>query len=168
MATTTAIPRRRPSLGARRRRFVLERCVEEPDGFGGVLRRYVAGPMLWGAITPVGMVARELGGREDERATHRVTLRARADLSPLMRLAAGPRRFVIRTVTDPDDRGRDLVCHSNIPGCSGPSPSTCQTSDLLGGRVPKDPLEFHNIPHIMWYGTWDRRCPNQANTQRRS
>lgn len=37
-----------PPLGARRRRFVLERPLEEPDGFGGVLRRYVAGPVLWG------------------------------------------------------------------------------------------------------------------------
>ncbi len=42
----------RPPLGARRRRFVLERPLEEPDGFGGVLRRYVAGPVLWGAIAP--------------------------------------------------------------------------------------------------------------------
>ena len=80
-----------------------------PDG--GVLRRYVAGPVLWGAIVPVGMVSREAGGRMDERATHRITLRARPALDPAMRLAAGPRRFAIRTVTDPDDRGRDLVCH---------------------------------------------------------
>ncbi|TXM88346.1 head-tail adaptor protein, partial [Methylobacterium sp. WL103] len=26
-------------------------------------------------------------------------------------LAAGPRRFAIRAILDPDDRGRDLVCH---------------------------------------------------------
>lgn len=26
-------------IGARRRRFVLERPIEEPDGFGGTLRR---------------------------------------------------------------------------------------------------------------------------------
>ena len=107
MATTL----QRPPLGARRRRFVLERPVEEPDGFGGVLRRYVAGPVVWGAIVPVGMVSRESGGRTDERATHRVTLRALPGLDPATRLAAGPRRFAIRTVTDPDARGRDLVCH---------------------------------------------------------
>ena len=51
----------RPALGARRRRFVLEMPVEEPDGFGGVLRRYVAGPVLWGAISPAGAVERLAG-----------------------------------------------------------------------------------------------------------
>ncbi|MCJ2027539.1 MULTISPECIES: head-tail adaptor protein [unclassified Methylobacterium] len=105
-----ASPDRRPSLGARRRRFVLEKPVEQPDGFGGVLRRYVAGPTLWGAIAAVGAVERPRGGRADRLVTHRVTLRARADLTPAMRLSAGPRRFAIRAVSDPDERGRDCVC----------------------------------------------------------
>ncbi|GJE40107.1 head-tail adaptor protein [Methylobacterium persicinum] len=101
---------RRPPLGARRRRFVLERPVEQPDGFGGVLRRYVPGPTLWGAIASIGSVVRVSGGRADTLATHRITLRRRPDLTPAMRLSAGPRRFAIRAVTDPDERGRDLVC----------------------------------------------------------
>lgn len=100
----------RPPLGARRRRFVLERPVEQPDGFGGVLRRYVSGPILWGAIAPLGSVERVRGGRADTLVTHRITLRRRADLTPSMRLSAGPRRFAIRTVADSDERGRDLVC----------------------------------------------------------
>lgn len=99
------------SIGARRRRLVLELPVEEPDGFGGTLRRYVAGPVLWGAIEPLGAVDRLRGGRDDSVATHRITLRARPGLTPAMRLAAGPRRFAIRRVVDPDARGRDLVCH---------------------------------------------------------
>lgn len=99
-----------PALGARRRRFVLEMPVEEPDGFGGVLRRYVAGPVLWGAISPAGARERLAGGRSDRVATYRITLRARPGLTPAMRLAAGPRRFAIRGV-DADMRGRDLVCH---------------------------------------------------------
>lgn len=101
----------RPALGARRRRFVLEMPVEEPDGFGGVLRRYVAGPVLWGAIRPTGAVERLAGGRSDRVATHRITLRARPGLTPAMRLAAGPRRFAIRGVDEADPQGRDLVCH---------------------------------------------------------
>jgi head-tail adaptor len=101
----------RPALGARRRRFVLERPVEEPDGFGGVLRRYVAGPVLWGAMAPAGLVDRPAGGRTDTLPAFRVTLRRRAQLDPTMRLAAGPRRFAIRAVAEPDARGRDLVCH---------------------------------------------------------
>ena len=100
-----------PAIGARRRRLVLELPVDEPDGFGGTLRRYVAGPVLWGAIEPVGAVERLHGGRSDGVATHRITLRARAGLTAAMRLAAGPRRFAIRAILDPDARGRDLVCH---------------------------------------------------------
>jgi head-tail adaptor len=105
-----ALTDRRPSLGARRRRFVLERPVEQPDGFGGVLRRYEPGPALWGAIASLGTLTQVRGGRSDILVTHRITLRRRADLDPTMRLSTGPRRFAIRTVTDPDARGRDLVC----------------------------------------------------------
>lgn len=101
---------RRPSLGARRRRFVLERPVEQPDGFGGVLRRYVPGPTLWGAIAPVGAVERVRGGRAEARPTYRITLRRRSDLAPTMRLSAGPRLFAIRTVAEADPGGRDIVC----------------------------------------------------------
>lgn len=101
---------RHPPLGARRRRFVLERPMEEPDGFGGVLRRYVAGPVLWGALAPAGSVERPEGGRTDTLPAYRITLRSRIALDPTMRLAAGPRRFAIRAVTEPDGRGRDSVC----------------------------------------------------------
>ncbi|MCJ2135344.1 head-tail adaptor protein [Methylobacterium sp. J-026] len=112
-----ATPPRTPPLGARRRRFVLKRPLEEPDGFGGVLRRYVAGPVLWGALAPAGVVERLAGGRTDTLSAYRVTLRGRAELDPTMRLAAGPRRFAIRAVTDPDGRGRDRVCHvEELPG----------------------------------------------------
>jgi head-tail adaptor len=106
-----AITSQRPPVGARRRRFVLERPREEPDGFGGVLRRYVAGPALWGAMTPAGTADRPAGGRTDALAAYRVVLRGRPLLDPTMRLAAGPRRFAIRAVSEPDLRGRDLVCH---------------------------------------------------------
>ncbi|MDR7039420.1 head-tail adaptor [Methylobacterium sp. BE186] len=105
-------PSARPALGARRRRFVLERPVEDPDGFGGVLRRYVSGPVLWGAIEPVGEAERTRlrGGRGDPVATHRITLRARSGLAPAMRLCAGPRRFVIRSLAPAGPPGGDLVC----------------------------------------------------------
>lgn len=99
-----------PPIGARRRRFVLERPIEEPDGFGGVVRRYVAGPLVWGAVTPLGPVERVRGGRADLRATYRVRLAYRDGVTPAMRLRAGPRRFAIRSAGDPDGRRRDLVC----------------------------------------------------------
>ncbi|KQT58168.1 head-tail adaptor protein [Methylobacterium sp. Leaf456] len=90
------------SLGARRRRLVLERPVDEPDGFGGRLRRFVAGPVLWGALEPLGSSGG--GGR------YRVRLRYRAGIVPAMRLTDGARRFAIRSADDPDGARRALVC----------------------------------------------------------
>lgn len=105
----TPSPARAP-IGARRRRFVLEMPVDDPDGFGGILRRYVAGPVVWGALTPIGALDRVRGGREDRVATHRVGLRYRPGIAPPMRLAAGPRRFAIHSAGDPDGRRRETIC----------------------------------------------------------
>ncbi|WP_438345289.1 head-tail adaptor protein [Methylorubrum populi] len=99
---------RRP-LGARRRRLVLELPVDEPDGFGGRLRRYVAGPVLWGSLEAHGAAAAR-GGRSDRPGLYRVGLRYRPGVTPAMRLADGARRFAIRAADDPDGRRRDLVC----------------------------------------------------------
>ena len=110
----------RVPIGARRRRFVLERPVEEPDGFGGVVRRYVPGPLLWGALETLGTPDRVRGGRLDAVETHRVRLAYRADVTPAMRLSAGPRRFAIRAAGDPDGRGRELVCRvEELPAGAG-------------------------------------------------
>ena len=99
-----------PPIGARRRRYVLERFVDDPDGFGGHLRRFVAGPLLWGTLEATGHAERARGGRSDAVATHRIRIAYRADVTPAMRLASGQRRFAIRAAGDPDGRGRDLVC----------------------------------------------------------
>lgn len=93
-------------LGARRRRLVLEVSVDEPDGFGGRLRRYVAGPVLWGALESLGASA----GNNGRGGRYRVRLRYRAGILPAMRLADGARRFAIRSADDPDGARRALVC----------------------------------------------------------
>ena len=100
----------RVPIGARRRRFVLERPLEAPDGFGGVVRRFEAGPLLWGAIEPLRSVEGTRLGRAEVVATHRVRFRFGPEITPGMRLASGPRRFAIRSASDPDGRRRELVC----------------------------------------------------------
>ena len=100
----------RPTLGARARRFVLELPLESPDGFGGVIRRYAAGPQLWGAITMVKGEERLRADRSEQAITHRVTLRYREGVTAAMRLTCGLRRFRIKAAADPDGRRRDLVC----------------------------------------------------------
>jgi hypothetical protein len=43
--TTKSLP-----IGARSRRFVLELPLENPDGFGGVIRSFAPGPQVWGMM----------------------------------------------------------------------------------------------------------------------
>jgi len=93
----------RSPIAARRRRFVLETPLESPDGFGGVVRAFAAGPELWGAIELV-------SPRRSGAVTHRVTVAYRPGVSDAMRLTLGQRRFRIRSAEDPDGRRRDLVC----------------------------------------------------------
>src|SRR3954468_16111847 len=97
-------------IGARARRFVLELPLETPDGFGGVVRAYVPGPQLWGAIEMVHQNERERAGRPEQAVTHRVRLRWRDGITGAMRLTCGPRRFHIKAASDPDGARRDLVC----------------------------------------------------------
>lgn len=97
-------------IGARRRRFTLELPIETPDGFGGVLRTYAAGPHLWGSIEMLAQGERDRAGRPEEVVTHRVRLRWREGVTGAMRLSSGLRRFAIRSACDPDGRRRDLVC----------------------------------------------------------
>jgi len=97
-------------IGARARRFVLELPLERPDGFGGVIRTYTAGPQLWGAIEMLSGVERMRADRPEQSLTHRITLRYREGVTGAMRLSAGLRRFAIRAASDPDGSRRDLVC----------------------------------------------------------
>lgn len=98
------------AIGARKRRFVLERPLESPDGFGGVIRTYAAGPELWGAIEMLSGDERFRGGRPEQAVTHRITLRYREGVTAAMRFTRGLRRFDIRTAGDPDGAQRELVC----------------------------------------------------------
>ncbi len=100
----------RTFIGARRRRFVLELPLEAPDGFGGVIRTYAAGPQLWGAIETVRGEERLRAGGPEQAVTHRVRLRFRHGVTAAHRLACGPRRFRIESASDPDGARRELVC----------------------------------------------------------
>lgn len=102
--------RARKPVGARRRRFVLEMPQENPDGFGGVIRSYAAGPELWGAIEMIAGDERFRGGRAEQAVTHRITLRFRDGVTAAMRFSRGLRRFDIRSAGDPDGSRRELVC----------------------------------------------------------
>lgn len=101
---------RRITIGARKRRFVLDLPIETPDGFGGVVRTWQPGPVLWGAIEALALDERERAGRPEATVTHRVRLRHRAGIDGRNRLTLGARRFAVRAATDPDGARRETVC----------------------------------------------------------
>ena len=103
--TTKSLP-----IGARSRRFVLELPLESPDGFGGVVRSYAAGPQVWGRMEMLSGTERVRADRPEQSLTHRITLRYREGVTGAMRLTAGLRRFAIRAASDPDGSRRNLVC----------------------------------------------------------
>lgn len=102
--------RARPTTGGRGRRFTLELPLETPDGFGGVIRSFQPGPLLWGSMELLSGSERFRAGREEGAATHRLTFAFRDGVTAAMQLTLGPRRFRIRHAGDPDGRRRALVC----------------------------------------------------------
>jgi SPP1 family predicted phage head-tail adaptor len=100
----------RSSIGARRRLFVIDTPLDTPDGFGGVLRDYQPGPVVWGALEPIAGDERREAGKTQEVVTHRVRIRDRHALGPNDRLALGPRRFRVRSSRDIDEKRREILC----------------------------------------------------------
>lgn len=100
----------RGSVGALRRRLILEAPVATPDGLGGATQAYVMVAAFWAQIEWMSGNERWRAGRPEQFATHRVTLRWRAGLDAGQRLRDGARIYEIRAVDDPDGGRRRLVC----------------------------------------------------------
>ena len=90
-------------------RLDLESPVEAPDGQGGVTVSHAVATTLWARIEPVEAVTEELGHVDRQAVTHRIWFRNIAGVAAGMRFRKGSRTFEIRTVHDPDERGRYLV-----------------------------------------------------------
>jgi SPP1 family predicted phage head-tail adaptor len=91
-------------------RLDLESPVDISDGQGGVTRSYTVAATLWARIEPVTADLIEIGEVERQNVTHRIWLRHADAIVSGMRFRKGARLFWIRTVHDPDDRRRYLVC----------------------------------------------------------
>lgn len=96
-------------IAALRHRLVHETPMETPDGQGGVTRSFLAVDVLWGAIETSASPT-EIADRPGAVLVHRVTIRAPATVQPGDRLRLGARRFTVEAVSDPEGRGRRLVC----------------------------------------------------------
>lgn len=91
-------------------RLDLESAIETPDGQGGVTLSHAVAACLWARIEPVTAELAELGDVERQSVTHRIWIRHTDAVAPGMRFRKGARIFTIRTVHDPDESRRYLVC----------------------------------------------------------
>lgn len=93
-------------------RLTLETAGETADGQGGAVRIWVPVADLWARLEPVAARRVVAADQASETVTHRITCRRHAQVIAGRRFVKGQRVFEIRTVHDPDESGRYLVCRT--------------------------------------------------------
>jgi SPP1 family predicted phage head-tail adaptor len=96
--------------GLLRHRALIERNDPVPDAMGGAADRWREVGEAAVRVEPARAEVSPEAGQRIARITHRVTLRHRDGLERGMAFRLGARRLVIRTLHDPDETGRYLVC----------------------------------------------------------
>ncbi len=91
-------------------RLDLEAAPPVPDGQGGAVLTWTVAASLWARIEPASFSFDETAGQMRGQLTHRIWIRARDGVVEGMRFRKGARLFIIRTIRDPDETGRYLVC----------------------------------------------------------
>ena len=90
--------------------LALEAMHPVADGMGGYNQTWSEIATVWGRIEPVSSSQKDFGIRPRPEITHRILVRYRADISSDQRLRKGGRIFVLRSVHDPDESERYLIC----------------------------------------------------------
>ena len=96
--------------GLFRRRAILQAADAVPDESGGAATHWREVAELSVHVEPLSVATTERFGQHEATVTHRVTCRHRGDVDRGMAFLLGTRRLRIRSVHDPDDSGRYLVC----------------------------------------------------------
>lgn len=91
-------------------RLDLEALDEIGDGQGGAAGEWRVVRALWAAIEPVSQGAYERASADGVAVTHRIWAGFRTDVSAGMRFRKGARVFTVKSVIDPDETGRFIVC----------------------------------------------------------
>jgi SPP1 family predicted phage head-tail adaptor len=105
------------SAGNLRHLVTLEIPSATPDGAGGQSMVWQTLVQVWAEITPLAAEEITSADQVEARATHRIRIRWRSDVTAAMRVRLGARLFAIRGVTDQGERGRYLVllCEEGAP-----------------------------------------------------
>lgn len=91
-------------------RCSLEELQETPDGYGGFDQNWTLKFDVWVKLIPLSAALIRMAENERLKLTHYIYTRKRDGIDQGMRFVKGNRRFLIRTVQDPDESGRYLVC----------------------------------------------------------
>lgn len=104
--------------GRLRLRLTLEKPTPVPDGLGGATMEWDAVATLAAEVSPLKGEERSVGEGLVDTTRHRIVVRCRDDVSPGDRFRLGARVFTIRSVTDPAEDRRWLVCIADEEGSS--------------------------------------------------
>jgi SPP1 family predicted phage head-tail adaptor len=96
--------------GRLRLRLTLERATATPDGAGGSTLSWSAVATVPADVAPIGADGRVVGEGLADVTQHKIVIRRRTDVSTGDRFRLGDRLFRIRSLTDPQEDGRYLVC----------------------------------------------------------
>ena len=102
--------------GRLRLRLVLEKPAPTPDGAGGFTIEWTSAATMAADVTPVRAEERRVGEGIGDLVTHRIVVRHRSDVETGDRLRLGERLFRIRSITDPHEDRRYLVCLTEEEG----------------------------------------------------
>jgi SPP1 family predicted phage head-tail adaptor len=102
--------------GRLRVQLVLERATPTGDGAGGATLEWNAIATVAADMSPVGGEERVAGEGLADLTLQRIVIRRRADIRGGDRFRLGERLFRIRSLTDPDEDGRYLVCMCDEEG----------------------------------------------------
>ena len=91
-------------------RMGVEASVAIDDGCGGKHSAWVHQFDLWARIVPISGILTTRADDVRQNLTHWIYIRMNHLIKPGMRFAKGERQFQIRTVRDPDETGRYLIC----------------------------------------------------------
>jgi len=96
--------------GRLRLRLALERATRSADGAGGATLTWNEIATVSADVIPVRADERDVGDGLGDVTLQRIVIRKRDDLLAGDRFRLGERLFRIRSVSDPDEDGRFLLC----------------------------------------------------------
>ena len=106
-------------IGRLRHRVTIQEPVQTPNGSGGVVETWqdiAKQPQVFAAIQTLSSGEALRFHQVNGRATHRIHIRHRDDITPRMRLLRGSIVYNIVSVTDRDNAGRFLEVLAQTEG----------------------------------------------------